>query len=115
MSFAARLAFGLSLAAFAACGGALAQPAQSVAPSPAPADPVAAAAIAAAQQQVWMPINVNSGFYKYAAANHLGDPQSDEFEFRVDDVYVGQVYQNGFVFAKKSNLGNIQWVNKLDS
>jgi N-acetyl-anhydromuramyl-L-alanine amidase AmpD len=83
--------------------------------TPAPDDPVAAAAVAAAQQQPWMPINVNSGFYKYATANHLGDPQSDEFDFRVDDVYVGQVYQNGLVYAKKSNLGNVQWVNKLDS
>jgi N-acetyl-anhydromuramyl-L-alanine amidase AmpD len=81
----------------------------------APSDPVAAAAVAAAQQQTWMPVNVNSGFYKFAAANNLGDPQSDEFEFRVDDVYIGQVYQNGFVYARKSSLGNIQWVNKLDS
>ena len=83
--------------------------------TPAPGDPVAAAAVAAAQQQTWMPINVDSGFVKYAAANNLGDPQSDEFEFRVDDAYIGQVYQNGFVYAKKSNLGNIQWIKKLDS
>ena len=81
----------------------------------APSDPVAAALIAAAQQQTWMPINVNSGFYKFAQANNLGDPQTDEFEFTVDDAYVGQVYLNGFVYAKKSTLGNIQCVKKMDS
>ena len=42
MSFTFRLALGLSVAVFAACGGALAQPAQSAAPSPAAADPVVA-------------------------------------------------------------------------
>ena len=67
------------------------------------------------QLQTWMPINENSGFYKFAQANKLGDPQSDEFEFTVDDAYLGQVYQNGLVYAKKSNLGNFQWVKKLDS
>ncbi|MDE3088694.1 MAG: N-acetylmuramoyl-L-alanine amidase [Chloroflexota bacterium] len=83
--------------------------------APAPSGPAAAAAVAAAQQQTLMPINVNSGFYKYARANNLGDPQSDEFDFTVDDDYRGQVYLNGFVYAKKSNLGNIMWVKKMDS
>ncbi len=83
--------------------------------APPPNDAVAAAIIATAQQQQWLPINVNSGFYKFAQANNLGDPQTDEFEFTVDDAYVGQVYQGGFVYAKKSNLGNIQWVKKMDS
>jgi N-acetyl-anhydromuramyl-L-alanine amidase AmpD len=84
--------------------------------APAPGDPVAAAALVAAQQQQpWMPVNVNSGFYKFAQANNLGDPQTDEFDFTVDDDYRGQVYLNGFVYAKKSNLGNIQWVKKMDS
>ena len=86
---------------------------QKPAGAPAPADPLAAAAVAAAQQQTWMPINVNSGFYKFAQANHLGDPQSDEFDFTVDDAYRGQVYLNGFVYAKKSNLANVMWVKKL--
>jgi hypothetical protein len=82
--------------------------------SPAPTDPAAVAAVAAAQQQNWMPININSGFYKFAQANNLGDPQTDEFDFTVDDDYRGQVYLNGFVYAKKSNLGNVQWVKKMD-
>jgi len=82
--------------------------------SPAPTDPVAAATVAAAQQQTWMPINIYSGFYKFAQAHNLGDPQTDEFDFVVDDSYLGQVYLNGFVYAKKSNLGNIQWVKKMD-
>jgi hypothetical protein len=82
---------------------------------PTPADPAAAAAVAAARQQTWMPINVNSGFYKFAQANHLGDPQTDEFDFTVGDDYRGQVYLNGFVYAKKTNLGNVQWVKKIDS
>lgn len=80
-----------------------------------PTDPVVAAVIAAAQQQQWLPVNVNSGFYKFAQTNNLGDPQTDEFEFTVDDAYVGQVYLNGFVYAKKSNLGNVMWVKKMDS
>jgi N-acetyl-anhydromuramyl-L-alanine amidase AmpD len=81
--------------------------------SPPPTDPDAVAALAAAQQQPWMPINVNSAFYQFAQANHLGDPQTDEFEFTVDDDYIGQVYQNGFVYAKKNNLANVMWVKKL--
>ena len=81
--------------------------------APAPSDPVAAGAIKAALAIHWMPINVFSGFYKFAQANNLGDPQTDEFEFRVDDDYIGQVYDYGFVYAKKSNLGDVQWVKNL--
>ena len=78
-----------------------------------PSDPVATAAIQAAQAIRWMPINVNSAFYKFAQANHLGDPQTDEFAFTVDADYIGQVYDYGFVYAKKSNLNNVQWVKNL--
>jgi N-acetyl-anhydromuramyl-L-alanine amidase AmpD len=78
-----------------------------------PIDPPAAAAVAAAQQHKWMPINVNSGFYAFARANKLGDPQTSEFAFTVDRDYIGQVYMNGFVYAKNSDLGSVQWVRKL--
>lgn len=81
--------------------------------APAPSDPVAAAAIQAALAIHWMPINVNSAFYKFAQANNLGDPQTDEFDFTVDADYIGQVYDYGFVYAKKSNLNKVQWVKNL--
>jgi N-acetyl-anhydromuramyl-L-alanine amidase AmpD len=77
-------------------------------------NPVAAAAVdAAKQQQPWMPINVNSAFYKFAQENNLGDPQTDEFDFTVDDDYLGQVFHFGFVYARKRDLNNIKWVKRL--
>jgi hypothetical protein len=81
--------------------------------APAPNEPVAAAAVHAALAVHWMPINVNSAFYKFAQANHLGDPQTEEFGFAVDADYIGQVYDFGFVYAKKSDLNNVQWVKNL--
>jgi N-acetyl-anhydromuramyl-L-alanine amidase AmpD len=75
-------------------------------------DPVATAAVAAAQQKSWMPVNTDSGFYKFAQANQLGCPQTDEFEFNAGEDYLGQVYVGGVVYARKSNLNVINWVPK---
>ncbi len=80
--------------------------------SPVPTDPVALAAVTAAQQIKWMPINTSSALFRYASANSLGCPQTDEFEFNAGDDYVGQVYVRGFVFVKKGDWGNIRWVAK---
>jgi hypothetical protein len=71
------------------------------------------AAQAAAQKHTWMPINTNAALYKFALANNLGYPQTDEFEFTFGaDTYVGQVYNLGIVYVKKGDWGNVQWVEK---
>ncbi len=79
-----------------------------------PADPVALAAVAAVQGIPWMPINTGSGFFKYAQAHDLGCPQSDEYEFTIQDgtSYLGQVYSAAFVYARKDNLGDIRSIAK---
>ncbi len=79
----------------------------------APGDAVGTAALEAVSQVDWLPINTGSGFYKFAQAHNLGCPQTDEFEFVVDDDYVGQVFTNGFAYAKQSDAGNMQWVKKM--
>ncbi|MBI3536197.1 MAG: N-acetylmuramoyl-L-alanine amidase [Chloroflexi bacterium] len=76
-------------------------------------DAASSAALDATSQAQLLPINSNSGIFKFAQANNLGCPQSDEFDFVVDTDYIGQVYANGFVFAKKSDPGNLQWVKKM--
>ncbi|MGB8648218.1 MAG: peptidoglycan recognition family protein [Anaerolineae bacterium] len=75
-------------------------------------DPVAQAAIQAALQQIWMPINTGSALYKYAQANNLGCPQTDEFPFNAGDDYVGQVYVGGFVYVKKGQWNDLHWMPK---
>ena len=80
----------------------------------APGNAVGTAALAAVGQADWLPIDTGSEFYRFAQANHLGCPQTPEFEFVVDDDYVGQVFANGFVYAKQSAAGNIQWVKKME-
>ncbi len=81
-------------------------------PAP-PPDPVAAAAVAAARQLRWMPINTNAALYKYAQAHNLGYPQTDEFEFAFNnETYVGQVYNLGIVYVKKGDWGNVKSVAK---
>jgi N-acetyl-anhydromuramyl-L-alanine amidase AmpD len=75
-------------------------------------DPVALAAITAAQQEAWLPINTGSALYKFAQAQNLGCPQTDEFEVNVGDDYVCQVYNLGIEYAKKSDLSQINWVAK---
>ncbi len=77
-------------------------------------DAASTAAIGSMEQVDWLPINTNSALFKYAQSNNLGCPQSDEFEFLVDADYVGQVFQNGFVFVKKGDWGNIQWTKKME-
>jgi hypothetical protein len=80
---------------------------------PLPADPIASAAIAAAQRLTWMPINDQAALYQYAQKNNLGYPQTDEFEFTVGGVaYVGQVYNYGIVYVKQGDWGNCKWVKK---
>lgn len=69
--------------------------------------------IAAAQKYTWMPINTDGALYKFALANNLGYPQTDEFEFTFgSDTYVGQVYNLGIVYVKKGDWGNVKWVQK---
>ena len=60
-----------------------------------------------------MPINTGGALYKFALANKLGYPQTDEFEFTYgSDTYVGQVYNLGIVYVKKGDWGNVKWVRK---
>ncbi len=71
-------------------------------------------ATTAAQQYPWMPINTDGALYKFALANNLGYPQTDEFEFAYSgDTYVSQVYNLGIVYVKKGDWGNVRWVKKL--
>ena len=71
------------------------------------------AAINAAKQTQWMPINTDGALYSFAQDQNLGYPQTDEFEFtRGADTYVGQVYNLGIVFVKKGDWGNCQWMKK---
>ena len=77
-----------------------------------PLDAVAEAAIAAAQKLTWMPINMGSALYKYAQSNKLGCPQTDEFQVVSGDTYICQVYSQGIVYAKSTDLSTIAWVVK---
>ncbi len=77
-------------------------------------DAAAIAAIAAAQQETWLPINTESAFYKFAQAHGLGCPQTDEFDFAVEEDYVGQVYNLALVFARKRDLTAIRLAKKPD-
>ncbi len=82
-------------------------------PPPPPPDPVATAAIAAAKKFTWMPINTDGALYKFAQAQNLGYPQTDEFEVPFQgETYVAQVYNLGIVYAKKGDWGNCKWVRK---
>ncbi|MDE3088748.1 MAG: hypothetical protein KGJ80_05125 [Chloroflexota bacterium] len=81
--------------------------------SPPSATTLEQAAVASAQKYTWMPINTDGALYKFAVANHLGYPQTDEFELTFGgDVYVGQVYNLGIVYVKKGDWGNVMWVKK---
>jgi hypothetical protein len=82
-------------------------------PTQPPPDPVAAAAIAKAKTLTWMPINDQAALYKFAQANNLGYPQTDEFEFTFNSAgYVAQVFNLGIVYVKKGDWGNVKWVKK---
>ncbi len=71
------------------------------------------AAVAAARQLQWMPINTEAALYRFALAHDLGYPQTDEFEFtHAGAAYVGQVFNLGIVYAKKGDWNNIQWTRK---
>ncbi len=81
--------------------------------TPPPAGNLENAAIAAAKQFTWMPINTDGALYKFAQSKNLGYPQTDEFEFTFNnETYVGQVYNLGIVYAKKGDWGNVKWVKK---
>lgn len=81
-------------------------------PAP-PPDPVATAVATEAKKFTWMPINTDAALYKFAQANNLGYPQTDEFTFSHDNAeYLGQVFNLGIVFVKKGDWGNVQWVKK---
>jgi hypothetical protein len=78
-----------------------------------PAATLEQAALVAAQKYTWMPINTDGALYKFALANHLGYPQTDEFELTFgSDTFVGQVYNGGIVYVKKGDWGSIKWVKK---
>jgi hypothetical protein len=82
-------------------------------PPPPPQTTLEQTVIANALKYTWMPINTNAALYKFAQANHLGYPQTNEFEFTFGgDTYVGQVYNLGIVYAKKGDWGNAKWVAK---
>lgn len=71
------------------------------------------AALRAARKLRWMPINDQAALYRFAQANYLGYPQTDEFEFTCNGkTYVGQVFNLGIVYAQKGDWGNIKWVKK---
>ncbi len=71
------------------------------------------AVLAEASKYHWMPINTSAALYRFAQAQNLGYPQTDEFEFTYgSDTYVGQVYNLGIVYVKKGDWGNIKWVKK---
>lgn len=69
--------------------------------------------IAVAQKYTWMPINTDGALYKFAMANNLGYPQTDEFQFTFGgDTYVGQVYNLGIAYVKLGDWANVKWVKK---
>ena len=70
-------------------------------------------AAAAAEGQIWMPVNDRTALYTFAQANGLGCPQTDEFDFTFNsETFVGQVFTLGIVFVKKGDWSNVQWVIK---
>ncbi|MCL4488987.1 MAG: hypothetical protein M1570_12770 [Chloroflexi bacterium] len=81
-----------------------------------PSDPqvtLEQAVITIAKLYSWLPINTDGALFKFAAANNLGFPQTDEFEFAFGgDIYIGQVYNLGIVYAKKGDWKNVKWVKK---
>ena len=82
-------------------------------PSPPPPPSLQQTVQAAAQKYTWIPINTDGALYKFALANNLGYPQTDEFEFPFGgDTYVRQVYNLGIVYVNKGDWGNVKWVNK---
>ena len=82
-------------------------------PSPPATSALEQTAIANAQKYNWMTINTAGALYKFAMANELEYPQTDEFEFTYGgDTYVGQVYNLGIVYVKKDDWGNVKWVKK---
>ena len=71
------------------------------------------AAITAAKKLAWMPINTDAALYKFAQANNLGYPQTDEFEFAFGDkTYIGQVFNLGIAYVAKDNLTQLDWAKK---
>ena len=78
--------------------------------------PLDSAAVEAALQRAWMPVNVESALFKFAQARQLGYPQTDEFEFTLDgEGYIGQVYASAFVYVPKSDFGKIRLIQKAES
>ncbi len=71
-------------------------------------------AIAVARQQHLMPINTGAALYKKAHDElKWGDAQTDEFPFTFEnEAYIGQVFNLGLVYAKKSNVNDVFSVKK---
>ncbi len=87
---------------------------ETIPPIPAPPlNSLEEATITAAQKFNWMPINTNAALYVFAQQNNLGYPQTDEFEYTFNGAaYLAQVFNDGIVYVKKGDWGNVQWVNK---
>jgi hypothetical protein len=81
--------------------------------APAPTLTLEQTVLAEAKKRTWMPINDQAALYKFAQANHLGYPQTDEYEFTSNnETYIGQVFNLGIVYVKKGDWGNVKWVKK---
>ena len=71
------------------------------------------AAMAAAKKLTWMPINTDAALYQYAQEQNLGYPQTDEFDAAVGtDSFVVQVFNDGIVYVKKGDWGNVKSFKK---
>ena len=78
-----------------------------------PSQTLEQAVLAAAGKYTWMPINTEAALYKYAQAQGLGYPQTDEFQFTyLNDSYIGQVFNGGIVYVKNGDWANVKWVKK---
>jgi N-acetyl-anhydromuramyl-L-alanine amidase AmpD len=72
-----------------------------------------ACAILVGKKLAWVPINEQAALFRFAQANKLGYPQTDEFETQVTGVtYLAQVFNLGIVYAKKGDWANIKWTKK---
>lgn len=82
-------------------------------PTPTPTPTLEETLITEAKKYRWMPINDGAALYKFAEANNLGYPQTDEFEFTFSGAsYIAQVYNLGIVYVKKGDWGNVKWTKK---
>lgn len=71
------------------------------------------AILARAKEFTWMPINTDAALYRFAQANNLGYPQTDEFDAtHNNEDYIAQVFNGGIVYVRKGDWGNVKWIKK---